>query len=218
MRAPIHTVAWDLATGRVTRKFGPNPDLSVEDFVEFLKLLNKRPYSSYTTDERTGDTLGNEGGVSARGDTVGPSWGPETVTGGGTGGGTGEKPFQLVASGTPGDNILKVRESTLAGIVPDGFSAGFKNITIAEASGVIYAKLTINGTTGAVTARVVEKAASLPANTDTVYHELIGSYTMEGSGGEAVISASNARYGPIPATICRNWFAAEAPFYAVSFG
>jgi hypothetical protein len=143
------------------------------------------------------------------------------TAGGGTGSGSSTEPFQLVASGAAGDNILKVRESTLAGEVPSGFTAGIMDLTIADAAdaaGVVYAKLTINGTTGAVTARAVEKAASLPANTSTVFHELIGSYTVTGSGGSAVIAASNARYGPIPATICRNWFAAEAPFYAVSFG
>jgi hypothetical protein len=110
MRAPIHTISWDLRDGSVTRRFGPNPDLSVEDFIEFLKLLNKRPYSSYTTGERAADVVGNEEGVSAAGDTVGPSWGPETVTGGGTGGETFSHPFKLttsVVSGTPKYKVAK---------------------------------------------------------------------------------------------------------------
>jgi hypothetical protein len=84
--------------------------LSVEDFIEFLKLLNKRPYSSYTTGERAADVVGNEEGVSAAGDTVGPSWGPETVTGGGTGGETFSHPFKLttsVVSGTPKYKVAK---------------------------------------------------------------------------------------------------------------
>lgn len=217
MQAPIHTVTWDLASCKVTRSFGPNPDLSVEDFIEFLKLLNKRPYSTYTLDERTSDKLGNGSGVSARGDTVGPTWTPETITGGGSGGGVGSEPFQLVASGTGGDNILRVRESTLAGEVPAGFTAGFKEFTISDSAGVIYAKLTINSTTGAVTARAVEKASSMPSSTSTIFYEQIGSYTVTGSGGAAVISASNTRYGPIQAAICRNWYAAAAPYFGVTF-
>lgn len=114
MKAPIHTVSWDLVTGSVTRQFGPNPDLSVEDFIEFLKLLNKRPYSSFTTDERTGDTLGNEGGVSARGDSVGPTWTPETVTGGGSGGGTEfSHPFKITTSTVEGVAKYKVAKGSI---------------------------------------------------------------------------------------------------------
>lgn len=219
MKAPIHAVSWNLSTCETTLDFGPNPEFGFQDFLEFLKLLNKRPNNEYTFEERTGDEIGSESGISAAGDSVGAFDTPETVTiGGGGGGSTPPQPFELVASGTPGDNILKVRESTLAGEVPSGFTASIKEFTISSSTGVVYAKLAINGTTGAVTARDVEKAGSLPANTDTVFHELIGSYTVEGSGAEAVISASNARYGPIPTTICRNWFAAEAPFYGVNFG
>lgn len=218
MKAPIHAVSWDLETCETVLDFGPNPEFSIQDFMEFLKLLNQRPNNEYTTAERSGDGLGDDAGISARGDSVGGYDLPETITGGGTGSGSLTEPFQLVASGTPGDNILKVRESTLAGEVPGGFTAGIMDLTIADAAGVVYAKLTINGTTGAVTARAVEKAATMPADTSTVFHEQIGSYTVTGSGGSAVISASNARYGPIPATVCRNWFAAEAPFYGVTFG
>lgn len=85
MGAPIHTVDWDLVSCQTTLNFGPNPDYSVQDFVEFLRLLNKRPYSQFTTAERTGDGLGSEGGVSARGDSVGGFDIPETTFGGGGG-------------------------------------------------------------------------------------------------------------------------------------
>lgn len=217
MKAPIHAVSWDLETCETVLDFGPNPEFSFQDFMEFLKLLNRRENTEYTIAERSGERIGDEDGISANGDLAGGYDGPETITLGGRGAGSAQ-PFELVASGTAGDNILKVRESTLAGAVPAGFTAGIKEFTIADAAGVVYAKLTINGTTGAVTARAIEKATSMPADTATVYHEQIGSYTVTGSGGSAVISATNTRYGPIPATICRNWFAAEAPFYAVSFG
>lgn len=217
MGAPVHSVSCDLKSGQMVVSFGPNPDYSIQDFLEFLKLLNKREHTEYTVSERTGNEFGDDAGISAKGDSVGPYDTPETITGGGSGGGAISQPFELVASGTAGDNILKVRESTLAGEVPSGFTAGFKEFTISDSAGVIYAKLTINSTTGAVTARAVEKASSMPSSSSTIFYEQIGSYTVTGSGGAAVISAINARYGPIPATICRNWYAAAAPYFGVTF-
>lgn len=217
MDAPIHSVVWDLRTKDVEIGFGPNPDYSVQDYLEFLRLLNKRDHTNYTTSERTSDELGSESSVSARGDSAGVLDTPETVTGGGGGVSGSSQPFALVASGTPGDNVLNVRESTIAGDSPSGFTAGLMPLTIADSAGVVYAKLTINGTTGAVTAVAVEKATTMPSATATVHYEQLGSYTVTGSGGSAVIAATNTRYGPVPATICRNWFAAEAPFYGVTF-
>jgi hypothetical protein len=86
MAAPIHAVSWELETCEVTRRFGPNPALAVGDFLDFLRLLNKRPYACYTTNERTGDELGDSSATSARGDTVGAFDVPETTYGAGGGG------------------------------------------------------------------------------------------------------------------------------------
>lgn len=218
MAAPIHSVSWDLRSRKTMINFGPNPDFGVQEYIEFLRNLSKRENRTYTTEERTGDELGSENGISGRGDSVGPTTTPQTVTGGGAGIPSNPQPFELVASGAAGDNILKVRESTIAGDTPSGFSDGLKPFTISSGSGVIYAKMTINATTGVVSAVAVEQGSSTPTDTSTVFYEQLGGYSVTGSGGSAVISAYNTRYGPVAATICRNWYAAEAPFYAVSFG
>lgn len=100
MGAPIHSVSWDIASQNVTLSFGPNPDYAVQDFLEFLKLLNKRPHTSYTLAERSGDTLGSTTGISARGDSVGPFDLPDTKALGGSGGGGGtfSHPFKITTS------------------------------------------------------------------------------------------------------------------------
>lgn len=84
MGAPIHTVEWDLESRQTTLSFGPNPNYSVQDFLEYLKLLNKRQVSWISTAERTSQDVGDGEGPSARKDIVGPRDGPETIYGGGS--------------------------------------------------------------------------------------------------------------------------------------
>lgn len=84
MGAPIHTVKWDLESKKTTLSFGPNPNYSVQDFLEYLKLLNKRQVSWISTAERTSEDVGDGEGPSARKDIVGPRDGPETIYGGGS--------------------------------------------------------------------------------------------------------------------------------------
>jgi hypothetical protein len=214
MDAPVHRVSYDIAAGRTTVYFGPNPELSFQDFLDYLRLLNKRPHNVYTQSERTGDEIGKENGISANGDTIGPYDGPETVTAGGGGDGGVEMPFELFSTG---GNKLKIRESTVSGEVPDGFADGVKEFTVSTGSGVIYAKLTIDDTEGSVVSVTLEQASEMPVDAPPIYHEQIGSFTVTGSGAAAEISANNLRFGPIPVTICRNWFTAEAPFHGVTF-
>ena len=216
MGAPVHHVSWDLETCQTTVSFGPNPEYSVQDFLEFLRLLNKRENNEYTTQERTGDKLGSEQGISANGDTAGPYDSPETITGGGAVA-PPQSPFALVASGTPGDNKLDVLTSLIASQEPPGFATGKKTFTIADSEGKIYAKMTINATTGLVLSVAVEKGADVPANTDEIYYQLIGQYSVTGGGSGAVITAYNHRYGPIPALICREYNTTVAPFFQITF-
>lgn len=87
MSAPIHSVSWDLTRRKTTINFGPNPDFGLQEYIEFLRNLSKRENRTYTTEERIGSELGSETGISGRGDSVGPTMTPQTVTGGGSGGG-----------------------------------------------------------------------------------------------------------------------------------
>jgi hypothetical protein len=84
--------------------------------MEFLKLLNKRPNTEYTTAERSGESLGDDEGISARGDSVGPYDGPETITGGGSGGSEFSHPFQITTA-----TVSSVAKYTVAkGAIQDG--------------------------------------------------------------------------------------------------
>jgi hypothetical protein len=118
MKAPIHAVSWDLSTCETVLDFGPNPEFSFQDFMEFLKLLNKRPNNEYTVNERAGEFLGDDAGISARGDSVGAYDVPETiVSGGGTGGGeTFSHPFKITTSTV--DDVAKY--TVAKGAITDG--------------------------------------------------------------------------------------------------
>jgi hypothetical protein len=130
------------------------------------------------------------------------------------------QPFQLIYFKDDDDNHkVRVKYSTLAGEVPDTptpndegdweftFTAGNK----------IYGKITVDQTNGEVTGRSLHSGESVPANTDTALHVLIGIMFTTGSGDSLTRGTSNARYGPIDASLCRNWYAPVSPFYSVTF-
>ena len=114
MGAPIHSVTQDLQSGRTVINFGPNPEYSFQDFLEFLSLLNKRPNNEYTVAERTTDEYGSANGASAKGDSVGPYDGPETITGGGgCGGGGGSHPFKITTSKVDGTAKYRISKGSI---------------------------------------------------------------------------------------------------------
>lgn len=135
---------------------------------------------------------------------------PVTVSGGGCNG------FELTAGGTASALKVNVSSATIAGQEPSGFTAGSKEFSVSS-SGVIYAQITVNSTTGAISARALNNGLSLPANTATVFYEQIGTYTVTGTGDARSVSVANSRCGSLSVNICRNWYAATAPFFGVSF-
>lgn len=129
--------------------------------------------------------------------------------------------FQLLSSstgGTPSAPRLRVTASTLAGLLPTTPAAdpatGDYYLAPDIGTRYVYARLTINGSTGAKTAvALVQDASPTKANTDTQFHVLIGSYSFD---GEKFTGVGNFRYGPIDASICRLKFEAE-PTWSVTF-
>lgn len=81
MKAPIHNVRWDLQSQLVTISFGPNPDYSVQDFIEYLRLLRSRGTTWMAGTERTSSELGAESEPSAKGDVAGPKEVPQKEAG-----------------------------------------------------------------------------------------------------------------------------------------
>lgn len=72
MNAPIHTVKWDLETRTVTAEFGPNPELSLDDFLEYIRNTRDRAPFWMSSEERKSPQVGFADGASAQGDDAGP--------------------------------------------------------------------------------------------------------------------------------------------------
>jgi hypothetical protein len=130
------------------------------------------------------------------------------------------QPFQLatVNTGTSESPNWKVRvhASTLAGgsSTDLGFAEGDDPPYLLTAEeGIVQGGITIDGSTGEVTSRWLEIVGGLSEGDDSTFYVEIGTVAFE----EGVFTAANSRYGPITATICRNWFAAEAPYYGVTW-
>ena len=73
----------------------------------------------------------------------------------------------------------------------------------------IYALVTLNGTDGTYTAEVVNGSAEDGTGSDTETYLAIGYVDDNGA-------VSQLRCGPVFVNVCRNWFAAAAPFYGIS--
>jgi hypothetical protein len=81
MGAPIHSVSWDIQSGRATVEIGPSPYLAPTDFLELQRILRSLPVQWWAKEERdnTRSQYGSESGASAAGDSVGGFDFPETI-------------------------------------------------------------------------------------------------------------------------------------------
>jgi hypothetical protein len=77
MAAPVHSVSWDAESEIVNIDFGPIPELSFGDYLEYLRYLNRREVNWITSAERASDQFGDDAGASATGENIGPFDGPK---------------------------------------------------------------------------------------------------------------------------------------------
>jgi hypothetical protein len=141
------------------------------------------------------------------------------LDGGASGGTASIRPFELKIINTsqtqnPIWNI-RIYPSTLVGgsSLDLGFSLGDDPPFLLDAEdGIVEGKITIDED-GNVVDRTIQIVANLSANTLTDFYVEIGTVVQLQGGG---FSASNSRYGPIDANICRDWFT-NPPTYGVTF-
>lgn len=117
------------------------------------------------------------------------------------------RPFQITA-GVP-QSIITI--STIAGAPPAGFAGGIMKITLGS-GGYVLAKVTINKLSGDIASREIVVLSTYPDNTDSVFYQGIGYFWTDDSGWHV----TNMAYGPVNATVCRNWFAPQSPYFGVT--
>jgi hypothetical protein len=104
--AVIHSASVDVEIGRLSLDFGPKPYLSAGDFLDLQRILNTRPVTWFSTEERTSNTLGSSATGSSKGDNVGPFDVPDTITPPG-----GSLALPLTVSITEEDPAIKLEVS-----------------------------------------------------------------------------------------------------------
>jgi hypothetical protein len=110
------------------------------------------------------------------------------------------------------DSGVWVGAGTIASQLPSGFDPEDGKSVASGGSGYAWAKVEIDEETGGIDSVDVDGGSSVPDNTDTKFHYTLGYYEF----GNDAISVTNYGCGSIDVTVCRNWFAAEAPFYGVT--
>lgn len=105
-----------------------------------------------------------------------------------------------------------ISAGTIANQIPSGFTkTDGKNIANGG-SGDVWGEVNINQETGEIVSVAVTGGGETPEDSDTSFYYTLGHYEY----GEDSPTVTNYGCGSLDVTVCRNWFAAEAPFYGVT--
>lgn len=187
--AIVHSAAVDIAAGTVTVSFGPLPYLSAGDFLELQRMVNSRPVTWMSAQERSSNKIGSDESASAKGDTVGGYNHPETITPPGGGKGT-PPPFWPTLFGNAEDGykldmqpgavqLLKMGEADADELlpvesIPDG---------LAVAVGDKIWVTAVENPNGEVTGPTIGKGSAWPESTAP---KLLGGEDSAGTDGTRI--------------------------------
>jgi hypothetical protein len=100
----------------------------------------------------------------------------------------------------------------IANQIPSGFSeTDGKNISNGG-SGYVWGEVNIDQETGEIVSVAVDGGGETPEDSDTAFYYTLGYYEYN----EDSPTVTNYGCGSLDVVICRNWYAAEAPFYGVT--
>jgi hypothetical protein len=103
---------------------------------------------------------------------------------------------------------------TINGDTPPGMDSQEGKLVATGGSGQVWAEVEVNQETGEVTGVDLDSGSSTPENSDDKYYYALGNY--EFPGGDDPPTVTNYGCGTIDVRVCRNWFAAESPYYGVT--
>lgn len=111
-----------------------------------------------------------------------------------------------------GPEEVWVGAGTIANQTPSGLSeTDGKNIANGG-SGYVWGEVNIDQETGEIVSVDVDGGGETPENSDTAFYYTLGYYEYD----EESPTVTNYGCGSLDVVICRNWYAAEAPFYGVT--
>jgi len=131
------------------------------------------------------------------------------------GGGSGaeERPLQLylkTGSSESSPSEVWIRPGTVNGqeVTEDNFE-GERVAT--GGAGQVWVEVAYSDTTGEISGVTLQSGATAPASSTGKLVHYLGAYNV--SDG----AVNNSSYGPLYASICRNWFAADPPYSSASW-
>ena len=133
-------------------------------------------------------------------------------------GSSGCRGFQLyVVTEGEGEDITQqvwISAGTIGGQLPNDFDPVQGKMIADGGSGNVWAEITIDENTGQIQSLVIDGgAAPTPEDTNTTFYYTLGFYEYDQDDNASV---SSYGCGSLELQVCRNWFAAEAPFYGVT--
>lgn len=128
--------------------------------------------------------------------------------------------FQILdATKRDGDGNVTARKvrvvaGTIDGQLPAGMEATDDPVFTLTVSGdgEVYAQVTFNESTGAVTAHTIAQSASTPESTGTTKTLLIGGFSVP-EADDKPIAVNNVAFGPLAVEVCRDWYS-----YPLTYG
>jgi hypothetical protein len=122
--------------------------------------------------------------------------------------------LSLYTKSTGGSNSQSqvwISAGTVGGELPSDFDESDGKNIANGGSGNVWAEVNIDQEDGSIVSVAVAGGASTPNNTNTSFYYTLGFYEYDGN----TPTVTNYGCGSVEVTICRNWFAAESPFYGV---
>lgn len=117
-------------------------------------------------------------------------WASDKTQAGGAGGSEVTHPLQLYVGKAGSDFVVRVRYGTVWGKVPPQVQKGSSPDDITPSDGkLVWAKVTVNATTGLFVSCAVESGSAVPANSGTLGYWLIGQINVSDTGAVTTANA-----------------------------
>ncbi len=121
----------------------------------------------------------------------------------------------LNQTGPPDNRInqIWIGAGQIAQQIPPNFDPIKGKFIASSGSGYVWALIVINETSGSIVSVDVQNGGSIPEDTDTNFYYGLGYYSFSGNKPQF----TNYGCGSVFVAVCRNWFAAEPPYWGVTF-
>jgi hypothetical protein len=169
----VHSASVDVDAGTVTLSYGPLPYLSAGDFLELQRMVNSRPVTWWSQEERASNQIGAEAHPGSKGDTVAGFDLPGIISPPGGAPPEMKHPWKVKMGDDAEDEGIKEWEFVGGTVYSQGASIFVADGVVTGGSGFVVLKTTRNSSSRALTSASVEwQSAVATSDEDTQYRVL----------------------------------------------